>query len=142
MMKIVKHIGICIFGIPAVGADYDFKHFSLHSRNIMPFSFMIEFVNIDIRSGFRFRMFQVILLLMFTTIGSYTLIALYNSFSLIGNIKLSDLKIIISILLCNLLTIVCLLQVVLFYKDEFRRKKQVDTDDIEYINQVNSNQIP
>jgi hypothetical protein len=136
MMKIVKQIGIFIFDIPATGADYDFRHFSLHSRNIMPFSFMIEFINVDIKSGYHVRIFRAIILLIFIAIIGYVLMALYESFRLIS-LRCIDLKIVISILLCNILSLICLLQIVLFYIHEFKSIKRINNADREYIEQIN-----
>jgi hypothetical protein len=138
IMKILKHIGINIFGIPAVGADYDFRHFGLHSRNLLPFSFMIEFINVDVRSLFRFRLFQIILLLIFVSVGGYVFTALYHSANLFFSAKCIDLKTQIAIVLCNVLSLICLLQIVLFYVNEFQLQRRVTIADAEFISRLNN----
>lgn len=138
IMKILKHIGINIFGIPAVGADYDFRRFGLHSRNILPFSFMIEFINVDIRSLFRFRLFQIILLLIFATIGIYVFTATYQSISMFFADTCIDLKTQIAVVLCNILSLICLVQIALFYANEFQLKRRVDIADANFISRLNN----
>lgn len=142
LMKIIKHIGFNIFNIPAIGADYDFRHFSLHSRNIMPFSFLIEFLNVDITSTFRFKIFRGILILIFTSVAIYIIIALIESIYAISGFKLitfAQIKIVASSILCNVLAIACLLQIILFYLNELKLFKIVQKADTQYLQNLSEN---
>jgi len=125
LMKILKHIGFGLFKLPKVKEDFVFNHFSLHSRNIMPFSFMIEFINVDIKSKLHTILLLLLLLTIFVGIPIYISIALYDSFTLF--------KLTTPILICNLLGLYCLTQIILFYVNEIKTLKVINRADAEFI---------
>ena len=125
LMKIMKHIGINIFNIPASNNDLNFNHFSLHSRNVIPFSFMIEFINVDVRSKIHAWLFLMLIFGVSIGIPTYIGICLYNSFV--------DFKLTIPITICNCLGVYCLIQIVLFYINEIKAIINLKKEDEEFI---------
>jgi hypothetical protein len=58
LIKIIKHISFKVYKIKLVNQDYKFTRVGIFNRNVMPFSLMIEVLNIDYDSkigNFLFR---------------------------------------------------------------------------------------
>jgi len=111
LMIIMKPLGSKIFGYATSEAESLFTKFSEHSLNVMPFSFMIEILNIDHQTSFSRLMFKLFFIFSFLGIPSFILcISIYSAF--IANFS-------IPFLICNVISIYCLSWVVYFYITDF-----------------------
>lgn len=110
LQKLIKHIGFKLFPIIRVEDDLIFNHFSLHSRNIMPFSFMLEFININYSSILNKLLLLLTILFLFAAMPICTGYLLYISFTAFHQT--------FPILLCNLASIYFFIHIVLFYSNE------------------------
>jgi hypothetical protein len=110
LQKLMKHIGFKLFPITRIEDDLIFNHFSLQSRNIMPFSFTIEFLNIEYRALLNSMLLLLAILILFLAMPAYTGYLLYISFTAFRQS--------FPTLLCNLVSIYFFIHIVLFYKHE------------------------
>lgn len=133
LMKVMKHVGFKVFNIDCIEEDLNFNHFGLHSRNVMPFSFMIELLNIDYKSKIQGRLFILLLIFIFLGVTYFIGIAFYISFT--------QFHITFPIILCDLLSIYCLILIFLFYRNEFKSSKLIKKADQEF-NQILNNNPP
>ena len=111
LMVIMKPLSSKIFGFSRSDAESLFTKFSEHSLNVMPFSFMIEILNINHQTRFSRMMFKIFFIFSFLGIPFFILsISVYSAF-------IADFS--IPFLICNLISMYCLSWVVYFYITDF-----------------------
>src|ERR1700754_4548758 len=111
LMMIIKPLGAKVFGFPGSAEESVFTKFSEHSLNVMPFSFMIEILNINHQSRFSRMMFKLFFIFSFLGIPCFILaISAYTIF-------IADFS--FPFLICNIISLYCLSWVVYFYLTDF-----------------------
>jgi hypothetical protein len=125
LMKIIKFSGYKLFKIPKGSDEVNGNEYSLLTRNTMPFSMMIEILNINIKSGLLQIMYLGILFATFLIMPYLLIKPLVQSYR-IGNLP--------SPVLCaNIIGIVCLLLIAIFYIWEIKDVIRVTRDDRLYL---------
>ena len=119
-MKLMHGIAMVIFEIDSK-KEHLFPFFGLFTRIIMPFSFLIELCNIDSSSVFNRKLIRYSIGLLFITISIFICYTLYVSFT---KYTLS-----LPIIICNLLTASCLIQIIVFYLNENKLILETMSDD-------------
>jgi hypothetical protein len=130
LMKIIKHIGLTVFKINSGGVTFIYPYFNLFSRSIMPFSFLIELINVDISSKMLRWLNFIFIVALFIIIPffiSYTLFISFTKYALNWQT-----------VICNSVAAFCLIQIVLFYVSEIRLMIQVNKDDTIFLYQMNN----
>ena len=130
LMKTAKHIGIKLFKIDDIFNNYPFPYFGLHSRNIIPFSFLIELFNVEFKSKVNAWLLLVLIVSMWIGIPIFIGYTLYISFT--------KFPLTWQIIGCNLLSAFCLLQIILFYASEIKAMIFVMKDDAIFLYQLNN----
>jgi|GEM_PF-3023289 len=132
--KLLKHIAFFIFNIPRLDPfDWHPFNFSLHSRNVQPFSFMIEIQNIDFPGQISRNLAGLSAILMLTSMPVYVGYTLYNS--------LTTFKLTTPILVCDLLTIYCFIHIVIFYISDIILIFRTIQSDNQFIFQITNQPI-
>jgi hypothetical protein len=111
LLIIMKPLGSKVFGFPVLSEAAVFTKFSEHSLNVMPFSFMIEILNINHQTLLSRLMFKLFFIFSFLGIPLFILtITIYSAFMVDFTIPF---------LICNIISVYCLVWVVYFYVTDF-----------------------
>jgi hypothetical protein len=131
LMKMIHHLGTKAFALPPFYSPVNFfPYFNLFSRNIMPFSFLIELVNLDTDSKIQRKLNLILIRSLFIGIPIFISYILYISFTTypLGWQAIG----------CNTVAAFCLIQIFLFYISEIKLLIQVNRDDIIFLYQINN----
>jgi len=125
LMKMMKFAGFKIFNTPTQAEKIDPFILSIHSRNTIPFSFMMEILNVDITSKTNVYFNRYFVRTMLGAMAIYLLYLAYTSFI--------QPCLTVPIIICNTLGIFCSFRIALFYYSELKDFKQANISDQAFI---------
>jgi hypothetical protein len=125
LMRVMKFAGFKIFNTPMLNENISPFILSIHSRNTIPFSFMMELLNIDTKSRVNSYSNLYFIRTMLAAMAIYLIYLCYISFR--------QPHLTIPVLICNILGAFCTFRIALFYRSEFKSIKQVNMSDKVFI---------
>jgi hypothetical protein len=125
LMKVMKYAGFKIFKTPIIKEELNPFIHSIHSRNTIPFSFMMEILNVNVGNRFNNHLNIWFIRLMMLGMGFYLVYLLFTSFM--------QPHLSLPIILCNCLGLFCTLQIGLFYHSERLNNIRVRKEDAKFV---------
>jgi hypothetical protein len=125
LVKVMKCVGYKIFRTPNTNEEVNPFFLNIHTRNAIPFSFMVELLNINTKSKAYVLFNALFIVCMMLGMAAYLSYLAYSSF------KRPDLN--IAAVGCNLLGLFCLLQIFLFYIGDFKNVTRILREDARFI---------
>ena len=125
LWKVMKYAGFKIFQTPKSSNELNPFILSIHSRNTIPFSFMIEILNVNVENKINNRLNVYFIRIMMISLGLYLMYLIYLSFS--------QAHLTLPIVITNLLGVFCIIQIGLFYHSERLNLLRICCEDDKFI---------
>ncbi len=125
LVKVMKCMGYKIFRTPNTNEEVNPFFLNIHTRNTIPFSFMIEILNINTKSKTYVFFNALFIICMMLGMATYLSYLAYSSFKQPG-LNTAAFG-------CNMLGLFCLLQIFLFYIGDFKNVTRILREDARFI---------
>ena len=133
LINVIKHLGFYLFKIEPSSEEYRFTVLKPHTRNAMPFSLMMEILNIGTVSIFSRAMTLIFLAFIFLSAPTFLIYTITRSFRDLGVNHLT--------VICNIIALYCLVYTVYFYITDIKGVLKTARNDALYIKNKNESNL-